>query len=272
MNRKERRMSSHSPYQFTYSIDNPKPKDYPSHMHNGYEILYFLQGSANYQSEDTIYQLSPGDLLLIRPRRFHCLLPLSPITYKRFILQFPATCIPERLQNTADQTDEIHNYPLGSPVHQRFEQIHAARQAGAEQEDITLLLDGLLCELLIRMKYQQTAASAHAERLNATLTAILQDIDKHPHQIDNVQTLLQKYFVSRSWLEHHFREQLGMTPLQYINKKRTLYAQALIQNGLSPTLAAEHCRYTNYVTFYRNYKKILRRSPEDDAKAAKQDE
>lgn len=262
-------MNAHSPYILDYKVDHPTPKDHPSHMHNEYEMLYFLQGAANYQIEDTIYQLAPGNLLLIRPRRFHCLLPLEPITYERFVMQFPVSCIPDRLQNTADVAATIHHYPVGSSIHQRFEQIYAAREEGMEPADLTLLMDGLLCELLLNMKYHPTTAAPPSVRLNDTLTRILQDIDRHPHELVDVQSLLKKYFVSRSWLEQSFREQLGMTPLRYISKKRVLYAQALIQNGLSPTLAAEYCHYNSYVTFYRNYKKILRRTPEEDAAAAK---
>lgn len=260
-------MNARSPYILDYKVDHPTPKDHPSHMHNEYEILYFLQGAANYQIENSIYQLSPGDLLLIRPRRFHRLLPLEPITYERFVMQFPVSCIPDRLQNTADVSATIHHYPVGKLIHQRFEQVYAAREEGMAAADFTLLMDGLLCELFLNMKYHPTMLPS--VQLNDTLTRILQDIDRHPHELVDVQSLLKKYFVSRSWLEHSFRELLGMTPLQYISKKRVLYAQALIQNGLSPTLAAEYCHYNSYVTFYRNYKKILQRAPEEDAMAAK---
>ena len=61
-----------------------------------------------------------------------------------------------------------------------------------------------------------------------------------------------------------FRTQMGMSVTQYIRVKKILYAQALIQNGLPPTLAAQYCSYDNYSTFYRNYKKILLHSPEQD--------
>lgn len=258
------KMTPEHAYILDHKTDIPSPADFYSHMHNEYEILYFIQGAARYQIENTLYELSPGDLLLIRPRSYHSLIPLEPKTYERFILHFSTGCIPEHLQRTAEQLAGLHRYPIGCVIHKRFEQIDEARKKGVEPADFTLLLDGLLNELLIHMKYHPPGSAPQATRLNDTLAKILDDIDRHPHEIVNVQALIRKHFVSRSWLEHSFREQLGMTPLQYINQKRVLYAQTLIQSGLSPTLAAETCRYNSYATFYRNYKKILHRSPGDN--------
>lgn len=257
-------MSTDTPYSLEHNIDFPLQKDYYSHMHNEYEILYFIKGSAHYQIENTVYRLSPGDLLLIRPRCFHCLIPLAPKEYERFVLHFTGDQIPKQLLDTALSASEIHAYPIGGAIHHRFEQIIELKKQ-IEKQDLSLLMDGLLNELLIRMKYQPSDYTAQTVRIDDTLAKILEEINTRPQENVSVQDLIDRYFVSRSWLEHSFRERLGMTPLQYINQKRILYAQALIQNGLSPTLAAEYCHYTTYVTFYRNYKKILHRTPEEDA-------
>lgn len=257
-------MNEEQIYALDHNIDIPSPKDHYSHMHNEYEILFFIQGAARYQIENTVYELAPGDLLFIRPRSFHCLVPLAPITYERFILHFTTARLPSYLQGIADEVAEIYSFPIGSLMHQRFEKIAKAQKSGIEAADFSILMDGLLCELLIDMKHRPDTVAHGAVRLNDTMAKIMEEIDKYPYRVGNVQMLIQKYFVSRSWLEHSFQEQLGMTPLQYINKKRVLYAQALIKNGLAPTLAAEYCHYNSYVTFYRNYKKILHRFPEQD--------
>ena len=116
------------------------------------------------------------------------------------------------------------------------------------------------------MKYSPAATVNRAVQRNDALTDILRYIDEHPSEPLRAQALADRFFVSRSWVEHVFREQLGITVRQYVSKKRILYAQGLIKNGLSPTLAAEHCHFDNYTTFYRNYRKILNCSPEEDAR------
>ena len=54
--------------------------------------------------------------------------------------------------------------------------------------------------------------------------------------------------------------------MQYVEKKRILYAEAKIHAGMSPTDVAKLCNYENYSTFYRQYKKVLGHSPAEDMK------
>ena len=125
-------------------------------------------------------------------------------------------------------------------------------------------LDHLLGEVLLELKYIPLTQHHHPVCGNEMLTDILRFIEQHPNVPMDISSISERYFVSRSWLEHTFRNQMGMSVTQYIRVKKILYAQALIQNGLPPTLAAQYCSYDNYSTFYRNYKKILLHSPEQD--------
>ena len=41
------------------------------HHHDFYEIYLFLSGQVEYRVEGSVYQLNPGDLLLISPLELH---------------------------------------------------------------------------------------------------------------------------------------------------------------------------------------------------------
>ena len=60
----------------------------------------------------------------------------------------------------------------------------------------------------------------------------------------------------------NYRTYLGLDETE----KRILYAQFLINNGMSPTQAYEQCNYNEYSTFYRQYKKFLETMPKNDKK------
>ena len=92
---------------------------------------------------------------------------------------------------------------------------------------------------------------------NPTLDAILRYIDEHPDKAITANDLAQRFFVSTSWIVHGFREHLGITLMQYVNRKRILYAEQQIRAGASPTTVAKACHYDSYVTFYRQFKKYL---------------
>ena len=42
----------------------PPPDAYSMHMHNTYELLYFLAGDATHVIEDRKYKLKKGDLII----------------------------------------------------------------------------------------------------------------------------------------------------------------------------------------------------------------
>lgn len=232
-------------------------------MHNEYEILFFMRGSAQYRIEGTTYNLIPGDLLFIRPRTFHYLIPQDVTEYERCVVQFSADAIPPELRGAADAAEEILNLPKSNPLYQIFHRMFEA-QSLVTPAEMTLLTQNLIVEVLLTLKYAPADSTNRPMRRNDALAGILRYIDEHPSEPLRAQALADRFFVSRSWVEHVFRDQLGITVQQYVSKKRILYAQGLIKSGLSPTLASEQCHYDNYATFYRNYKKILQRSPEED--------
>ncbi len=250
---------------FGHAIDVPARETHHRHMHNEYEILLFVRGSAQYRIESTTYNLIPGDLLFIRPRTFHYLIPQDNTEYERCVVQFSEDAIPDELQGLADTAAEIRNLPKGNPLRRAFDRVQEA-QTFVTKAELTLLTRNLIIEVLIALKYAPADPVSRPMRRNDALADILRYIDEHPSEPLRAQALSDRFFVSRSWLEHVFRDQLGITVRQYVSKKRILYAQELIKNGLSPTLASEHCHYDNYATFYRNYKKILQCSPEEDAR------
>jgi AraC-like DNA-binding protein len=49
--------------------------------------------------------------------------------------------------------------------------------------------------------------------------------------------------------------------MNYIGKKRILYAETLLAEGMTPTEVAKECGYDTYTTFYRQYKKHTGRAP-----------
>ena len=119
--------------------------------------------------------------------------------------------------------------------------------------------------LLLLLKQEKHEDEPTRIRHDPILEQILHYIDEHPTEKITAATLSARFFVSTSWLVHTFRRVLDITLMQYVEKKRIVYAQGLIRKGRSPVEVADHCGYESYVTFYRQYKKILERTPKEDA-------
>ena len=242
-------------YDFAHKLTDPREDALSRHMHNAYEILYLARGEAEYVIEGAVYQLRPRTLLLIRPRRFHYLRPLQGNVYERFVIHFPEERIPAPLRDFTEEAPEIVRVREDSIPARLFATWGDAEQT-YENDDLGTLLETALPQILLGLKYG--AEEPVLPRLeNPTLDAILRYIDEHPDKAITANDLAQRFFVSTSWIVHGFREHLGITLMQYVNRKRILYAEQQIRAGASPTTVAKACHYDSYVTFYRQFKKYL---------------
>lgn len=253
-------MECYDRYSFSHTADKEYTDGTYTHMHNGYEMLYYVRGDAEYIIEGSVYQLRPGTLLFIRPRAFHNLSPLSPTDYERFVIGFPESKIPDQLRSFAEVAREIYEIPKGSFIDTFFSEWAEAERVCTEAE-LNILLDSAVERLLLHLKYLPERTRPKPIRMNGVLEGVLKYIDEHLSEKLTAETLAARFFVSSSWITHTVKDELGISLMQYIGKKRILYAEALIENGISPSDAAKACGYDTYTTFYRQYKKHTGRSP-----------
>ena len=260
-------MADHTPASFAYhhTTTVTPGNAFHRHMHNGYELLYFVRGDAEYIIEGSVYRLQMGDLLFIPPRRFHYLAPISNSTYERYVINFPLECVPENLRDFVSNAKEIYTIPKNSLADGFFKNWEEAEK-NFSKEDMSTYLKSTLPQILLFIKYLPDKKSIQPIRIDATLESILEYIDSHPEESLTAETLSMKFYMSRSWIVHAFKKHLGISLMQYIQKKRVLYAESLIYNGATPIEAFKICKYENYSTFYRQYKKILGTSPRSTSK------
>lgn len=248
---------------FRHTVDVPQKKGFHRHMHNGYEILYFLRGDAECIIEGSVYRLKPRDLLFIRPRSFHYLNPLSETESERFIISFPEDSIAKVLIPFCENAKEIYRIPHGSLPDLFFEALGTA-ELDFPKEELQSYLDTAITSILLYLKHLPEEESVEPIRENRTLEAILRYIDEHPNESLTAQNLSVKFYMSTSWIIHSFKKNLGISLMQYVNKKRILFAEEQIRLGKYPTEVAKLCHFESYPTFYRQYKKILGHSPQED--------
>ena len=74
---------------FKHEVSEDIPcNTYSMHTHNTYELIYFLEGDATHVIEDRKYKLKKGDLILIRPYRYHFIQIDSTTDYERYDILF----------------------------------------------------------------------------------------------------------------------------------------------------------------------------------------
>lgn len=248
---------------FTYGANFPQANVFQNHMHNEYEILYFIQGDMDYSIEGVMYHLRPRDLLIIRPRAFHYCYPLSSAKYERFVINFTDSDLRPPVKDFLRQSERIYNIPENCIVDNIFSNILAAEKTFT-REEMEIYLASLIEHIVLFLKYTEVESGVKVKKNNSRIIDILRYIDQNPRENITAKMLADIFFVSPSWIMHTFRSELGVGVMQYTMRKRILYAQALLQSGMSPADVAYACNFENYATFYRQYRNVLGHSPKFD--------
>lgn len=231
------------------------------HMHDEYELYYFLEGDAEYVVGEHVYPLAPHDLLFIRPAVYHFPVLHTQSPYRRMVLNFSEEIVPEGLRQGLQSAAVFRHAPPTETAGQLFMQ--AERATALYEEDAFLALRSLLTLMLLAFRHE-TPVRIREKCLHPRLGEILRYIDAHTAEPMNAASLAAMFFVSPSWLTHAFSEHLHIGVAQYIHSKKILRAQRLIRSGTPPTQAAQACGFASYPTFFRLYRSILGISPAQD--------
>ena len=79
----------------------------------------------------------------------------------------------------------------------------------------------------------------------------------------SVDALAGRFFISRYYLMHRFKEVTGYTVHQYTVQKRLLRAGELIREGVPVMKAAEQAGFPEYSTFLRAFQSTFHTSPKN---------
>jgi len=75
-------------FNISHTADPKAPAEYPVHIHDRYEIYYFLSGDVTYFIEGQSYPLSRHDLLVINTGELHRPVFNSSRPYERITIHF----------------------------------------------------------------------------------------------------------------------------------------------------------------------------------------
>lgn len=78
--------------------------DFKKHMHDFYELIFFVRGEVDYTIESKTKKLVPNDIILIPAGSLHYGVADQHHEYERYVLKFPITIIPESLAK------ELHEF------------------------------------------------------------------------------------------------------------------------------------------------------------------
>lgn len=255
----------------SHSLDDAStPGSFWRHCHDGYELLYVMQGEGRYVIEGEEYVLCPNSLLLIPPHVFHYVKVDFSKPYERCVINFTEDVFPTEVRDCLDgmfaETEQYGRFYRGENLPDTVGQSLVSLQETARMRESAArcytvsLLSSLLLRLWVNvpMLYSQAPVSLGARVVRYLNVHLTEDI--------SLDALAKSFYVSKFHLCRAFKEHNGVSVLQYITEKRVMYARRLMERGETAVTAAAKAGFGDYSSFYRAHRRICGAAPRTNKK------
>ena len=254
----------------------------PPHRHDFFELYCLLSDSFIYHVEDNRYDLKPGSLILVQPGETHwpefegppreierIVLWLNPQFISSLSIFLPQTLgtIGQNLQDEHLIVPEAKTYQV--ILNLLYSLLYEKNRADA---DSLYLCHLILSQLLIhisRVLNQRTRPSEEPGTRYTEIMRVHEYINSHFREPLSVADLAQRFFMDKNTMTRQFKRIVGMTPGDYIRRKRLESANTLIRQGYGVQHAGYVSGFTDYSAFFRAFRKQYGFSPSDLSSSAR---
>ena len=236
------------------------------HHHDFYELYCLLSDSYIYHVENNQYILKPGALMLVRPGETHWPeFEGEPRNIERIVLwlnpQFISSLsifLPKTLGTIGDHLQEEHLIVPEEKTYQvmlnlLYSLLYEKNRADADSQYLCHLILSQLLIHISRVLNQRIRPAEKPENRYEEIMKVHEYINVHYREPLSVNGLAQRFFMDKNTMTRQFRRVTGMTPGDYIRRKRLENAHELIRQGYRVQYAGYACGYTDYSAFYRAF-------------------
>ena len=259
-----------------FYLEDLAAKEIEYHYHDFDKILVFFKGDITYTIEGKAYSLIPGDIILVPQGDSHKVESSGDFVYERLVIYLS----PQYLARIEEKGISLRE--CFTRVKERYSNVIRLKEKGESSLSVLAKqmrknirqeekkdFDGLyqrtiLLQFLITLNREMTEESIHfvnTNRCNKKIVEIIQYINNHLTEEINIDSLSDRFYISKYHMMRQFKAETGYTIGNYINQKRLLYARELLKQGETVTKVYLDCGFRDHSTFVRAYKQLFHEVP-----------
>lgn len=231
--------------------ENTDAKRFMPHYHEMCELVFLVSGDVSYVVEGKTYKLKKWDVVVSRPMQIHTILPEDGTEYERFVAIFNPHSLPKEIWEKIKKGPDV--YPSGADdrIIELFTKLDYYRER-FDDECFASIAKSVVTEIAFNLSLYDEEESVAL--VNPIISKALEFIKLNLLTVESVEEVCNSLYITKSHLHHLFTKHLQVTPAKYIMAKRLMLAQKKIKKGAKPTQVFSECGFTDYATFFRNYK------------------
>ena len=257
------------------------------HSHPQYEIYYFHEGACSFLIGERIYELEPGDLIIMHGMTLHCANAAMDQPYIRSVCHFQVGYVQEmlRIPGGADILEPFTRLKNARLRLQPWQQAEAERlllrmhECNIPQDKLAYVQYHLaFLELLTRIcRWCETLLAeppaASSERLQHVQDMITY-VEQHYMEDLHLEDLERELHLNRQYLSKLFKRVTGVTIFHYLFERRINQSCILMAMYQSSTLTEISYRvgFKHPAHFTRVFKRYVGVTPEQYRKQLERSE
>lgn len=258
------------------------PLDFPSvptHWHNEWEIIYIKKGQGCISVDLEFYEVSAGDIVLLLPGQLHALSQLSEKTMEYENILFATELLTQShndvcydryfaaLEQRALQLPKVFN----SDTCTYYDQIAGCIDDADEIcKTFPIGYELALKSCLFRLFYLLCSHLPEAEHTHGKpksldkLKAVIKHVENHYAEPLSIETMAGICDFSQSHFMKFFKNNMGISFIEYLNQYRlTMAARLLLASGSSIMAISMECGFDSLSYFNRSFKKKYGMTPRE---------
>lgn len=258
-------------YKISHNQENDNRPIY-FHSHDFYEIYFFVKGNVTYYIENESYTLSKGDILIIPPRKIHRpVIETADQPYDRYVLWIydtnlaPHSGILRFLQELDRLTGKKNTRRVsftGAPFHTLTSLFDRLLSCFFSTQELSIYTaESCMIFILDELMHSLRESSPATEDTGDLIRQVIAYINRNLIDAPSLDELSSRFFVSKYYLSHKFKEHTKTTIHQYILMKKINLAKDYLEQGDSPQSVCEKCGFSTYSNFYKTFTRQTGRSP-----------
>lgn len=258
--------------------DNPLNNDFKIHIHDYYEIYYFISGNISFYIEGKNISIKKGDLLVVNSRELHkpCICGNSKEPYERIVIHFKpeyvyflntkgynlCNCFEMRKLGCFNKfsREDIEKYEINKEM-KDMEYYFKKDLAESSIMVFTIFTQMLIRLNKIYLNMEYPIFRVAENDVNKKVQLILNYINNNLSEKITLDMLQKKFFINKYYMCHIFKKSTGFTIQKYIIYKRLIKARELLSKGVPVMQVSSLVGFNDYSNFYRLFKKVFGFSP-----------
>ena len=237
------------------------------HMHEYYELIFYIKGNIEYLNEDTLISPSPNMVTWFKPGQMHTARLIEPSQYERYVLYFSTDFFKFDDKLTPLTDFIIHSTGTHMTLSERkfAELLELLKKADqiikTEKPYGELVLKSILIEIFYILDSQEKKIQ-EGETLTEAMGEIKRYIDENYASITSISDIASHFFYSREHLSRKFMQSFNISVAHYLSRRRITESLPLLEK-MGVTEVAYAVGFHSQSAFINAFKKTLHCLPSE---------